>query len=430
MKKILAVTVAAVGLAAVAAPTVKIDKIQQRYPWNGKVDIDYTLSGLETADEVDNDYYAARTVQNGYGVMFTIVCGVQTNVTTVPVDFAHGGWDGQHRFTFDGDAAFGAEVLDPAVKINAALIPVAAVTSGKAYQLKGDFLFINLEKTEGKFVATEHNGRSPLGAWDLLTGWDNSFKTTQIAMRKVPAGDYACKPGKTDGDIGDAVQTVTTPYYAGVLQITEVQYNRVMGNTAGSSIKPKASISYNTIRSGQNSSEISPTAAVSGTSFMKILCDNCVSTSGEAIRGFDLPTEVQWEILARANSTAKWGSYLDETGSAVQATDESQLGNIAWYSGNNTPSGTKDVGGKRPNLWGLYDTAGNVWEWCLDRWVDPFNNSATAETPYNGGSSGGRVGRGGSYGHDASGCCPSYRSNRTASGENDYSGFRLVRVCK
>ena len=423
LKKIFAVAVAAVGIAAVAAPTVKIDKIQQRYPWNGMVDIDYTLSGLVSPDEVDHDYYVERTVQNGYGVMITVVCGVQTNVTTMPVDFAHGGWDGQYRFTLDAAATFGKEIVDPAVKVNVALYPIAGITSGKAYQLKGDFLVINLEKTaDGKFVATEYAGLSPIGAWDPGSAWRDEFKTTKIVMRKIPAGTYACRPDFTTGDIGDAKMEVKTPYYAGVFQVTEAQYASVMNMSVNPSVKPKASVSYTTIRGTST-----PTAGVTGNSFMKILCDNCVSPSGKVLEGFDLPTEVQWEILARANSTAKWGSYRDEDGNEVPVTAESQLGNIAWYSSNSS-SGRHDVGGKRPNLWGLYDTAGNVWEWCLDVYNSSFPSSATAETPYSGGSSDYRVHRGGGYNHDASYCCPSYRFNYSSA--NDDFGFRLVRVCK
>jgi formylglycine-generating enzyme required for sulfatase activity len=65
---------------------------------------------------------------------------------------------------------------------------------------------------------------------------------------------------------------------------------------------------------------------------------------------FKLPTEAQWEYACRANTNT--------------ATYAEVLGEIAWYAANS--NATHVVAQKRCNQWGLYDTLGNVWEWCED----------------------------------------------------------------
>ncbi|MFE9258607.1 formylglycine-generating enzyme family protein [Streptomyces sp. NPDC006879] len=69
-----------------------------------------------------------------------------------------------------------------------------------------------------------------------------------------------------------------------------------------------------------------------------------------AANGYRLPTEAEWEYACRAGTTGPHYGPLDE---------------IAWYR-DNARERPQEVGGKRPNSWGLYDMLGNVWDWCWD----------------------------------------------------------------
>ena len=96
--------------------------------------------------------------------------------------------------------------------------------------------------------------------------------------------------------------------------------------------------------------------------------------------GFRLPTEAEWEYSCRAGDTSPRYGLLDE---------------IAWY-GDNSKEKIHAVGQKKANAWGLYDTLGNVLEWCWD-WYGPYPSDThqVSPTTHNNGTY--RVLRGGSY---------------------------------
>ena len=117
---------------------------------------------------------------------------------------------------------------------------------------------------------------------------------------------------------------------------------------------------------------------------------------------YRLPTEAEWEYACRAGTTSEY--YFGD--------DASQLGEYAWFGGNSGQT-THPVGQKKPNEWGLYDMAGNVWEWT-DSWYDSSRSD--------------RVFLGGSWNSHSEYCRSAFRFNYNPDLRNYNIGFRLVFV--
>lgn len=126
--------------------------------------------------------------------------------------------------------------------------------------------------------------------------------------------------------------------------------------------------------------------------------------------GYRLPTEAEWEWLARGgeNYTYAGSNTVDD---------------VAWYTTNTNDKGSREVKTKQANGYGLYDMSGNVYEWCYD-WYGSVNSS-TADTGASSGSN--RVFRGGSWYDVASYCAVSYRNDGHPDFRLSYFGFRVVR---
>ncbi|MEV4946380.1 SUMF1/EgtB/PvdO family nonheme iron enzyme [Streptomyces sp. NPDC053755] len=118
-----------------------------------------------------------------------------------------------------------------------------------------------------------------------------------------------------------------------------------------------------------------------------------------AADGYRLPTEAEWEHACRAGTTGPHYGPLDD---------------IAWYR-DNARERVREVGGKRPNAWGLYDMLGNVWDWCWDVY-DPEVYG------------GYRVLRGGGWFDEHWSCRASARRRSHPAFRVDDVGFRLART--
>ncbi|MEV5840490.1 SUMF1/EgtB/PvdO family nonheme iron enzyme [Streptomyces sp. NPDC051985] len=114
--------------------------------------------------------------------------------------------------------------------------------------------------------------------------------------------------------------------------------------------------------------------------------------------GYRLPSEAEWEHACRAGTTGPHYGPLDE---------------VAWYR-DNSHEQIHEVGGRRPNPWGLYDTLGNVWEWCWDVY------DAEVYGEY-------RVLRGGGWFDEHWSCRASARRRSHPTFQVDDVGFRVAR---
>ncbi len=220
-----------------------------------------------------------------------------------------------------------------------------------------------------------------------------------VAMRFVliPAGSFVMGSPDNTGEEDEWPQhkvAITRPFYLGQFEVTQAQWEKVMGGNPSE------------FQGAQR-----PVDHVSWNDCQRFL-EKLATRTG---RTFALPTEAQWEYACRAGSTTPW-SFGDRAASA---------GDYAWL-GENSGGRTHDVGGKKPNAWGLYDMHGNVWEWCADFYEKHAYARSAPSDPPGPAQSEGHILRGGAWGEDALNVRSALRNCNGPDGAHNGIGFRCV----
>jgi formylglycine-generating enzyme required for sulfatase activity len=133
-------------------------------------------------------------------------------------------------------------------------------------------------------------------------------------------------------------------------------------------------------------------------------------------QGLRLPSEAEWEYVARAGSITAY-SFGD---------DPQKLGDYGWFHGN-AAGNDPPVGAKKPNPWGLYDVHGYLWEWCADPWHADYRGAPTDGSVWTkDGDSTQAVLRGGSWKDGAEKLSSAFRQAAKRETRDDAIGFRCV----
>ena len=319
--------------------------------------IDYTMSGVPTMESADESIVVVTAVANGTNYVAKSLSGATNCV------------NGAHRVYWNM-AADGI-----ALDTRSAEVSVSCEMT-MARERLAPYCVIDLK--DGADASAY-----PVTYLDVLPAdefTNATYKTNKIVLKRVDSGSFIM--GEDQANEAHRV-TISKPFYMGIYEVTQKQWERVTGSNPSKSVnevQPVERVSYTDIRGSSEGEKWPETNSVDKTSFIGKLRDRTKI-------GFDLPTEAQWEYVCRAGTktTYNYGDSID--------------GDAMWYK-ENSSSTPHEVGTREPNKWGFYDMHGNVGEWCLD-W---YGDLIYGEDPVGLSSAAKRVHRGGTWSAEASQC--------------------------
>jgi len=285
----------------------------------------------------------------------------------------------------------------------------------------------------------------------------DTFVLTVTGMALIPAGSFTMGNSiAADTDIVDApTRTVTLDaYYIGKYEVTKAEWDEVRtwglsngytGLAAGSGRASNHPVQWITWYhmvtwcNARSQKEGLTPVYYTDDAQTTIYKTGSVNVTNAQVKwtanGYRLPTEAEWEKAARGGLSGKrfpWGDTISHSQANYYAYDgytydlSRSVNNYNPIYATGSSPYTSPVGAFAANGYGLYDMAGNVFEWCWD-WYGSY--AAGSQTNPRGAVSGSnRVRRGGSYSHYANGCRVASRYSSIPSAyENSTLGFRVVR---
>jgi len=359
--------IAAFAATVASAASITVDRVAQRWPWNNKVDIYYTVHG---GQNVEGSTFARIEFTANIGGSEKTIDGNAIGASAS---------DGEHVATWTAPAGLRASDCTMTARLIASDAP-----SGD------DYMIVNLSSG-----AVTYEG--------LLASQDDSndryntaeYKTGKMVLRKVPRwADRAALPnaaslpaaGYPTGDNTNYPDTnsetnwvTKRAYYIGIFPVTQNQYQNITGSNPSwykaeeegnlAAHRPvEGDISWYLLRRPtDDSSDFASTSKIpsvssnTGTFFQRLNYKTGLY--------FDLPTAIMNEIALRAGTITVFPYGNDNYWDYVVCSKNDV-----------TRKGPMAVGSKKPNDWGLYDMVGNVNQMLLDD--NSLPNRANASDPF------------------------------------------------
>jgi formylglycine-generating enzyme required for sulfatase activity len=257
------------------------------------------------------------------------------------------------------------------------------------------------------------------GIWYHMAGRSGHWPETvldlgnNVKMRLVliPAGKFmmgspATEAGRNSNEGPQNEVTLSKPFYMGVFEVTQEQYEQVMG------VNP----SY--FKGAKN-----PVEQVYWDEAVEF-CKKLSARTGKKVR---LPTEAQWEYACRAGTTTAFhtGDVLKPGQANALIPSNPGVWDRIMSSGQKTIQ-TTPAGSFSPNGFGLYDMHGNVWEWCADWYGEDYYGNSPKTDPRGPEAGSGRVLRGGSWDFYPQNCRSAIRGWHSPDFRNVSIGFRVA----
>ncbi|HPS03209.1 MAG TPA: formylglycine-generating enzyme family protein, partial [Candidatus Sumerlaeota bacterium] len=223
---------------------------------------------------------------------------------------------------------------------------------------------------------------------------DTLINSLGMKLKRIPAGSFVMgspenEKARQSWDWPQHKVTLTRPFYMGTYEVTQEQYEKVMGTNPSTHVAPRNPVETVTWEEAE------------------LFCQRLSKIEGQEYR---LPTEAEWEYACRAGTQTAfyWGDALDER--------------FAWL-GSNRGNNTHEVGMLLPNAWGLYDISGNVGELCSDYYTDTLSGDEDMDPKGSDSES-----RGEQKSHVVRGGRSAGRGGSPFNARFRFIGFRVVRV--
>jgi len=227
-----------------------------------------------------------------------------------------------------------------------------------------------------------------------------------LTLVEIPGGMYHMGSQHGEGYADETPRHLVTlaPFLLGQAPVTQAQWAAVMGKE-------------------QYTRFHGPALPVDNVSWLDT-AEFCRKLSKKSGLNYRLPSEAQWEYACRAGAQAPFS-----TGDTITTDYANYVGeHMYWeeprgvYRHVPTPAGTFP-----PNPFGLYDMHGNLWEHCADRWHADYSGAPIDGSAWEqGGESGFRVARGGSWHEPPTNCRAATRLRVDEREREDYYGFRVL----